>query len=545
MKTCVRLLFVVAVLLAVGCSRLGRTAEEMRQTIALADSMNKAYVPMDSLGEQLQAAADYYDRHGSANEQVRAHYLLGCVYRDRGEAPEALQHYHDAADRSDTTATDCDFALLARVHGQMAELFFKQSMYKESLCENNKAENFAWIAKDSIAAINFFCHRATYHEGAIDADCIIAISERAYQYYMAIGDEKSANTELGASIISYLKLGDYRKAKECLDKYEFNSYFSEEAAEKNPTYYVFYYNKGMYFLYTHQFDSAAYYFNKELHSTSDLNNVNLANEGLYLLYRELGDKDSIVKYADLFRGSIEKNLAELSYKNLQTVNALYNYSRHQHIAQVKTEEAARNMVLLFLTFLLFIITILIADYAYRRKKRQQRDELERLRTQFSHDMAALEQAQHDLYSIKENELSSLIDEKTAAIARLQKRLSMANEESLTNNSICQKLHHIARTPKSEPSRAQWQELHDLVSRELPAFYGIVNGGKRRLTDEEYRICMLTRLGFSVTEISLLTGQTVKVLATKRARLLKKIFGIEGGAETFDQRIREIFADATN
>jgi hypothetical protein len=44
---------------------------------------------------------------------------------------------------------------------------------------------------------------------------------------------------------------------------------------------------------------------------------------------------------------------------------------------------------------------------------------------------------------------------------------------------------------------------------------------------------------------LLTGETVKVLTTKRARLLKKIFGIEGGAETFDQRIREFFADATN
>ena len=101
--------------------------------------------------------------------------------------------------------------------------------------------------------------------------------------------------------------------------------------------------------------------------------------------------------------------------------------------------------------------------------------------------------------------------------------------------------------KGRESNLTKQDFYDLfLSRcKLRAFYGIVNGGKRRLTDEEYRICMLTRLGFSVTEISLLTGQTVKVLATKRARLLKKIFGIEGGAETFDQRIREIFADATD
>ena len=545
MKTCVRFLFVLAVLLAVGCSRLGRTAEEMRQTIVRADSMNKAYVPMDSLGEQLQAAADYYDRHGSANEQVRAHYLLGCVYRDRGEAPEALQHYHDAADRADTTAADCDFSLLARVHGQMAELFFKQSMYEEEYAEDCIAERLSWKAKDTLSALVYMGQHTNYFEKKQQYDSLILVVDNIYKNYVGINKEELANTALEPAIYVYILKKNYKKAKDYIDRYEYHSIFNDALAKKIPSYAIFYYQKGLYYLRTLQYDSASIFFRKELALADDANNRNLANEGLYLLYRELGDKDSIVKYADLFRGSIEKNLAELSYKNLQTVNALYNYSRHQHIAQVKTEEAARNMVLLFLTFLLFIITILIADYAYRRKKRQQRDELERLRTQYLHDMAALEQAQHDLYSIKENELSSLIDEKTAAIARLQKRLSMANEESLTNNSICQALHHIARTPKSEPSRAQWQELHDLVSRELPAFYGIVNGGKRRLTDEEYRICMLTRLGFSVTEISLLTGETVKVLATKRARLLKKIFGIEGGAETFDQRIREIFADATD
>ena len=77
-------------------------ADRMYYELLKADAMNKAYVDMttDSI---LKEVADYYDRHGSANEQMRAHYLLGCAYRDMGEAPMALQCYQDAVDKADTT----------------------------------------------------------------------------------------------------------------------------------------------------------------------------------------------------------------------------------------------------------------------------------------------------------------------------------------------------------------------------------------------------------------------------------------------------------
>jgi lipopolysaccharide biosynthesis regulator YciM len=82
-----------------------------------ADSMNRAYIPMtDGIDSLLLEATRYYDRHGDANQQMRAHYLLGCAYRDMGEAPMALQCYQDAVDKADTTDTECDFSLLSRLH---------------------------------------------------------------------------------------------------------------------------------------------------------------------------------------------------------------------------------------------------------------------------------------------------------------------------------------------------------------------------------------------------------------------------------------------
>jgi len=62
-----------------------------------AKAQNKAYVPFTS-DTMMNATVDYYDRNGTANEQMETHYLLGCVYRDLSDAPKALSAYHDAVE---------------------------------------------------------------------------------------------------------------------------------------------------------------------------------------------------------------------------------------------------------------------------------------------------------------------------------------------------------------------------------------------------------------------------------------------------------------
>ena len=61
--------------------------------------MNADYVPFTSDSTMLQVV-DYYDSHGTPNERLRAHYMLGCVYRDLGEAPHALDCFQSMFDVS-------------------------------------------------------------------------------------------------------------------------------------------------------------------------------------------------------------------------------------------------------------------------------------------------------------------------------------------------------------------------------------------------------------------------------------------------------------
>ena len=111
---------------------LGCTGEPYQQVLDKAAQQNAAYDSITNI-DSIRMAVNYLDRHGTPNEQVRAYYLLGCAYRDAAEAPKAMEAYHDASDRADTTRSDCDYNLLMRLHAQMADLLYQQLLPYEML----------------------------------------------------------------------------------------------------------------------------------------------------------------------------------------------------------------------------------------------------------------------------------------------------------------------------------------------------------------------------------------------------------------------------
>ena len=70
--------------------------------------------------QDVEPYVQFFDNHGTPNDRLLAHYLLGRAYYEHGEAPMALECYHDAIDCADTTSKDCDYAQLSRVYAQMA-----------------------------------------------------------------------------------------------------------------------------------------------------------------------------------------------------------------------------------------------------------------------------------------------------------------------------------------------------------------------------------------------------------------------------------------
>ena len=175
----------------------------MHEVLMQAKAQNESYEPFTT-DSTMQRVVDYYDSHGSANEQMLAHYLLGCVYRDLGDAPRALECYYDAVCKADTTDADCDFQRLSRIYGQMADLFHAQrSPQFEKEAELN-AIHMAWKAKDTLAALNFYAHLAGVYRMTENLDSALYISQDACRLFIEYGHEKYAYGFLPNQIAIYL-----------------------------------------------------------------------------------------------------------------------------------------------------------------------------------------------------------------------------------------------------------------------------------------------------------------------------------------------------
>lgn len=82
--------------------------ERMHAELLKGKAQNKAYANFTTDSVMLEVA-DWYERHGNANQKKMAYYILGCAYRDLGSAPKALESYRNAVERADTADEECDF----------------------------------------------------------------------------------------------------------------------------------------------------------------------------------------------------------------------------------------------------------------------------------------------------------------------------------------------------------------------------------------------------------------------------------------------------
>ena len=125
----------------------GESHEQMLRQLEELEGMNRAYEPLtnDSLDKQL---ANWFDLHGSANERMRAHYILGRTYADLGEAPRAADAYLDAASQADTMAEDCDYRTLGCIYSQIGDVYYRQLLLSHVIDARKKS---------------YYCTYATLH----------------------------------------------------------------------------------------------------------------------------------------------------------------------------------------------------------------------------------------------------------------------------------------------------------------------------------------------------------------------------------------------
>lgn len=518
--------------------------EQMLRQLEQAEQQNRDYVPFtsDSLALSL---TDYFDSHGTANERMRAHYILGCAYRDLGEAPRALECYNDAVECADTTAKDCDFKTMSRVYGQATDIFTDQYLLDEAMKSSIKSYNYAILSKDTLAAIINIERRALIYSLENKEDSAFYYRKKATSSYLSIGDIQGYAESHYSLLLSYLNYNDYVNAKKSINIYESMSGLFNDSGHIVKGKELYYYEKGLYFLGVNILDTAEIYFRRTLEHSDNHNLEEAGNYGLYLLYNKKHMPDSAAKYAALAyetnnRRDLEKSSAELQRSQLN-----YNYQRNARIARdekIKNQKYIMAFLVLCIIVLIVIavstICLIIVSNKRKKEKNIYKERIKLLVHKQNEVLLLNERNYKDLIGKKTNEIQTLSLLVQEYHKRTIKSIS-ASEDRLFSSNIVKVLHNKASRAKELPTEEEWEQFSILINNTIPSFYTKMNGGHAELSTKEYYICMLVRANFSPFEICNLLEVSSSNLSMMRVRLMKKVFGISGKAKEFDKKVRQI------
>ena len=542
--------------------RLDSAAESLPQSLRMqtlllrCNAQNKAdsLFENDSLGLLL---TDYFDRKGTPNQRMLAHYILGCAYRDLDDRPAAIRCFNDAVAAADTAANDCDIYQLSIIYGQIGGIYNDLYLANEALDAYQMAENYACKLDDSIRILNIWSNKANAYITQGKIKLALKLKEKAADGFEARGKRRMAARIRELCIIWHVELGNLKKAKRYIDDYEAHSGNFLENGDIRPGLENYYDAKGTYYLKAQQLDSAEYFFRKLQRESQKLINVCAAAWGLSNLYEIYGQCDSVAKYAHIGDLADNERQIEITKERYQQNQAFFNYSRHEREAlryKVENLQTQRQLLLSFILVAFLLVVIVWVNILYRRRMKRQQDELNRdvdnklsIINQLKEQIQSNKQEIEDLQlRLKNNEInqeqleeqSKLIDELCQQISEYkqqqQKIVSINKRTKLFEMPPIRRLAELVDKQQGEPTNEEWNAVFAEVEKAYPSFCDLHVCPKMDFLD--YEICVLTKLKFSIKDIIYLTHSSYKMVASRRRRLYKKLTNKEGSTTDFDELI---------
>ena len=597
MKHRVWIVFLFSLVVCVACQHSGK--EDMRLRLDYVSRCNRAdTVFTEAWLPRVDSLVSYFDRHGNANERMMAHYLQGRVYHDMGEAPQALECYQTATEQADTTREDCDLYTLYAVYGQMSKLYHSQYLPDDEMQALKNAERIAWKDKDTINAIWAYELRIKPYYLQNDTDGILNIEQRTQKLYEKMNNDSMAARTNNVVISLLLDRKQYEDAFSQMQYFERSSGLFDSLHNIRKGYEIYYYDKGRYLLESGKMDSALFYFNKTLQA----GNKEAGYKGLLTLYQKKNIADSIAKYALLFARANDSCYYHVNQGHIKQISAMYDYTRHQRIAQenaAKAKKARRERSAILMTAFILLVVGLVFIRRLRHKAKRQYIALSKEYEDTKSKMAVLTDRQrlmaydHETtMKAKEKELQELLhriqlaDERNAAVSedrdslkQVYDELRQEQEEIIRQHAddMEQRNHDVlelrgkvmslesqllqyssvdmeaafrktrifqlfnerksARYVSQCPTDKDWEQLIESFRTHFVRFYTFITID-HHLPVNQYRYCILYRLGFDATEIGVLMNKDKNQRYALRRFIYSSLFGSPVEMERFNEKLKE-------
>ena len=482
--------YCLLVIVLASCSGDG---SQMRAQLEELERQNREYEDFttDSLAKEL---VDYFDRHGTSNERLRAHYILGCVYRDLGEAPRAVDAFLDAASQADTTAADCDFRMLGCVYAQMGAVLHRQLLLSNEIEARRKSYHYAMMAADTLGSLSEMSHIVSAYillNKQDSAENLLKETLRLYDEYGYVQEGIQAST-----LLMYIYINQPEQLSDLGDlikKYDATSNKFDEHHELPPSKRQYYYYKGRYMEGIGKLDSAEYYYRKVYRPNMSFVDKNPFYQGLLSVFQKLHQADSIAKYAQLYCMVNDSSVIVNDQYLTAQMAASYNYNRFQKEA-LKSATKANRLLMSVIALLIIGCIAIIAAIILRHKYLISRKEKNRLIHELAEAMEKYEQnrLQFQLQDDKHRKRVKTITDKLEANRQHSRDLKSQNEElkqsiQLLNDEHQENQQRLEQEAEGYRKKAEALERQlgiSAVQKSSLAFFnmGIVNRVKKHAKD---------------------------------------------------------------
>lgn len=444
--------------------------------------------------ELIKASAFFASKKDFTNA-AQASLYTGYAQKEAGDKASAMKSFKDAGYYGSLTS---DSLTIARAQYNIAKLFMDDYAYDDLLAvAEQSVKNFGNHYDECAFVLNLMASSYILQKDYVNAELCL---KRALDFAEK-GDSKRAKRKIFNNYsVMYREKGDYKLAIDYIRQ-------SKAVADSNDIVQVDL-NIGKIYIYSDQYDSAAYYTNKAL----DLSKIVKTKPdteasiyfSLYYISKKQGKYQEALEYHEIYtvlQYNIQKKGA---INNLYNIQRQYDYEALQNRMNQKIIQKQR--IILTTSFVLLFVSIMVIGLLARQKSILKED-------------ARIKRELDDM----KKELQKSAKPKVVA-EELSRQLHLI----LTAN-------HIAAT--ADDFKAEWKPLvykinngkdslfeatADAIERLYPEMYETIRMKHPDLNETESKVLLLSCSDLTNAEIAEIIGLTVHTINKSRSEIRKKI-----------------------
>lgn len=468
----------------------------MRWRLLMVKAADKAYITHTS-DSMLRPALDYYTPRTSDTLRPEAFYYAGRVYSDMGDYPRALDYFGRALAAIPPGRNPVRQSI---IHDQMRSIYGEQFLYDKQLEHARASLDIALQTNDTAGIIQGWSIVGTALLSLHEPDSAAVCYRNAWHCAEAFGDPHLCD-KLRLQLVRFFReTGRYANADSIL-RYHFPTHIYHNENYTRSSIFAGYY------LDTKQWDSCLYYANLEIAGGNPYEKMFglICYSEYYLAH---GQPREALKHIYTYHNMID-SLRRLENQALSLrVEAAYDYSLRErdNIELQAAAERLHRTIFALIALAVGLFGVGMSVY-YRQRSRVYRMEFEKLRLEKIMDELEVENRKLGLES------SELRSEMKTLMEACKDRGLSATDANMRIKTLL------------DPSRfekmtaADWASLEEALDVVLPGFCSRLRA--LNLSEREYRVSILARLGLGNKSISVFIGGSSYGVGMVRIRLSRK------------------------